>query len=297
MVGLTFFLIGMNKCGTTSLSALLRDHPDVLLPTVEEPWFFLRGTTEQDWREYETLFPRWRDYRAVGDDSTAYSSFGVMEQISSAIHDVAPQARIIFLLRDPIARMESAFREFLNSGVRYGVVPPLDFTEALLELPPIVEDSRYWPPIQRYREVFGADQVQVVYLEDLQADTAGQLGRVFDFIGVDPTRGPTGPIPQLNSADEKLQDSRLLRRARQNRHFGRHVAKVCGPDHEQMLRTLRLRRPAPTHIVWSEQARQIALDRVVPDIERLWQQYPRPHTGWPRFESLLAASTAKDPSR
>ena len=288
MVEVGFFLAGYNKCGTTTLAAMLRAHPDVLLPSIEEPWFLSRPDFEQHWPAYESLFPDWQRYRAVGDDSTAYSSVVGRRRSLDAIARHYPDARFVFILRDPVDRIESAFREFHDTGIRFGLTIPLDFTEAVLDVPQILADSRYLDGIGDYVERFGADRVLVVYLEDLAAEPTTVLGRVFTHIGVDPQAGPTSTAPRLNPGTSKYRDSRLLRGMRRNHFIGPRLAKVPIPRQEAVFRRIGLRRRSTAPPVWRQPAVDAVVDRVWPSVEELWRAYPRPRTGWPRLEGLVS---------
>ena len=70
-----FILIGAMKCGTSTVSAYLEDHPDVFMLPGQEPNFFshdevyARGT---GW--YEALFEGEGAARLIGEGSNAYAS-------------------------------------------------------------------------------------------------------------------------------------------------------------------------------------------------------------------------------
>jgi lipopolysaccharide transport system ATP-binding protein len=108
-------LIGAQRAGTTSLFNALARHPDVARPAVKEIHFFddefWRGV---DW--YRSFFPlsarrewarrRGRDLVAI--DATPYYLLhpAVPERVAATL----PEARLVVLLRDPVARAYSHYQ-------------------------------------------------------------------------------------------------------------------------------------------------------------------------------------------
>src|SRR5262245_53029682 len=105
-----FFLIGAPKAATTSLALLLGKHPQICIAKGKEPHFFsddhvfARGMS---W--YESLFAHGRTRPAIGDASTSYARSGIFPNTVHRIVEHAPNARIIYSVRHPIDRIESAY--------------------------------------------------------------------------------------------------------------------------------------------------------------------------------------------
>jgi hypothetical protein len=123
------FLIGAQKSATTSFADMLAQHPAIVLSTPKEPHFFTfnrdRGL---DW--YAERFAGPRDDRVLLDASTSYSAWpfscddgdatddprvGVPERIRS----LRPDARFIYLLRDPVERAYSAYWHRVRRGFEH----------------------------------------------------------------------------------------------------------------------------------------------------------------------------------
>jgi len=99
-----FFIIGVSKCGTTSLSQHLRNHKDIFFSDPKEPRFFSPDFPEESRRigtlgEYEELFADADGYSAVGEGS-AYYAFSKVAILK--ILEYSPDARFIFMVRNPI---------------------------------------------------------------------------------------------------------------------------------------------------------------------------------------------------
>ncbi len=132
-VRLTFTIAGFSKCGTTTLSSALGQHPDVLLPTVKEPWFFSWDDYADNWSSYQEQFPDQSRYSAIGDDSTTYTAHQFARQTAERLHRHYPDLRVLIIARDPVDRIESAFRESHHSSHRYGVLTPFALSDALAD--------------------------------------------------------------------------------------------------------------------------------------------------------------------
>lgn len=200
----TFFVIGAAKSGTSSLHFYLDQHPEVQMSPNKEPRFFAgpdRGIPyppDKVWDrdEYERLFdPR---FRVRGESSTDYAAHPRRQGSAARIRELVPEAKFVYLVRDPIARTISHYK----MGVALmGERRPLE--EALEDLNPFspyLASSLYATQIELYREHFPVEQMLVVDQNDLLADREATLGRIFAFLDVDPEAGRI-------ETEEKLLDS------------------------------------------------------------------------------------------
>ena len=98
-------VIGAQKCGTSSLELYLDLHPEIAMarPKQYELNFF---SWEDVWRRgvgwYEQQF---RDAPVRGEKSNGYSAWPFWPFVPERMKDVIPDARLIYLLRDPIERL------------------------------------------------------------------------------------------------------------------------------------------------------------------------------------------------
>src|SRR5215207_2554839 len=95
------FIIGAAKCGTTSLWLYLNQHPQIAFSIEKEPAFFVRDDylDHLDW--YESLF---EEATVVGEASTLYTTFLVHVDVPARIHGMVPDAKLIYMVRDPVER-------------------------------------------------------------------------------------------------------------------------------------------------------------------------------------------------
>ena len=214
-----FFLAGAPKAGTTSLYFYLDQHPEVFMSGIKEPGFFgaadvqsapyrdmvlrylerhrtaiqryLDGPQDQpaqyailEWEDYLKLFRDVRDEKAVGEASVDYFW---QPSAPGAIRAKVPDARLIFVLRDPA---ELLLSRYIASRWRD---PDATFREWFLKAqaspnPWFVPlgPGRYATNLKRFFDTFGGDQIRIHVYEDYRADPRGVLRDIFGFLGVDP---------------------------------------------------------------------------------------------------------------
>lgn len=190
-----FIIGGAPKCGTTSLHFILDQHPEIALPEdeihffdaddpVTHPDFFFaqRGALSYydvespEFRaRYAARFAPFVDVRLIGEDSTTY----IMSPAAPGrIRDLLPNTRMIFMLRDPVAR---AYSQYWHSVTRARATRT--FEKAIAADPGLTIGSTYLPGLERYRAMLGADRVKAVLFEDFIADQQCVVDDVTDFLG------------------------------------------------------------------------------------------------------------------
>jgi hypothetical protein len=185
---------------------MLRGHPQVFLPDNKELWYFATelqermpprpAGTPRTLDEYLRAFAGARPGQRVGEASPQY----LWSRTAAArIAEVAPQARIVAILREPVSFLHSLHLQFVESYIE---VEP-DFAKALS-----LESERrqgrhvprytYWPrtllysdhvryveQLQRYRAAFSPQQVLVLIYEEFRDDNEATVRRLLRFLEVD----------------------------------------------------------------------------------------------------------------
>lgn len=97
---------GPRKCGTTTLSEIIRRHKSVAWPTNMEPDFFILDdiTVKNNLGWYLNLYPENNDIFFDGSTHYFHSSRAIRN-----IHKYIANVKIIIILRDPVKRAHSAF--------------------------------------------------------------------------------------------------------------------------------------------------------------------------------------------
>ena len=92
-----------------------------------------------------------------------------------------PEVKLLVSLRNPIDRAYSA-----HLKRTFHKVEDRPFEQAIAELSVAVKYGFYAQQLSRYFDLFRRDQILVVFFEQITADPADGLKRVFEFLGVDP---------------------------------------------------------------------------------------------------------------
>jgi hypothetical protein len=168
------------KAGTTSLYEYLTEHPQIEMPRVKEPNYFveeLNWTRGQRW--YEEQFANVSAGRLTGDFSTNYSKYPAFDGVPERMARVLREVKLIYVMRDPVARMRSHWMHSVNAGIRR---KPL--AETLLGESHFRDCSSYAIQLERYLAHFPRERMLLLTAEELQADREHTLKQVFEFLGV-----------------------------------------------------------------------------------------------------------------
>lgn len=188
------YLIGAQKAGTTFLAALLDQKPEVCVSDPKEPQFFTNHFAD-GFGAYARCFADPAAPIRI-DASTTYSFLrprrdmdtpdapGIDAPVPQRIAEAAPEARFIYVLRDPVKRAASAHRH----NMRLAPPPegPLSLLQAFEDNPMLVVASRYADQIERYFEVFPRDRFLFLDFRRLTRETATVLDEICRFLGLDP---------------------------------------------------------------------------------------------------------------
>lgn len=188
-------IIGAMKGGTSALHRYLHDHPDIAMSAHKELNFFFGpekpSSVEGEhaaWHEgnwyrglewYASQFDESAPMR--GESSPGYTSPSHPEA-AGRIAAVAPQARLIYLVRDPLARAVSQYLHHAREGDEQR---PID--AALLDArSQYISRSRYFERVAPFLANFPREHICVLGQEELLADRRGSMATVYEFAGVDP---------------------------------------------------------------------------------------------------------------
>lgn len=177
----TFVIIGAMKCGTTSLHYYLGMHPEIGMSAEKELAYFAE---EWNWKRGEPWYRRQFDpARPVrGEASPHYTCHPQYQGVPERMHALLPEAKLIYLVRDPVERIVS---HYCHDVVRGFERAPL--AEAVLAPDSkYLQRSQYHRQIGRYLPYYPPEAVLVVDQADLRDDRRETLRRVFAFVGAEP---------------------------------------------------------------------------------------------------------------
>src|SRR6476619_2238495 len=117
------FVVGAPRCGTTTLTRFVKDHPAVHFPALKEPHFFaqhdLRGLSDHDLRrrverDYLRRFFRADQHHGIGVDGSVSYLYSP-EQLEPVLR-LWPDSRFIVSVRDPLTMLPSLHRRLIYVG-------------------------------------------------------------------------------------------------------------------------------------------------------------------------------------
>jgi hypothetical protein len=198
----SFLVIGTMRGGTSSLFKYLESHPDTAASLRKEVRYFTRYWDKGlDW--YRAHFPITR--RRFAFEATPDYLFHPFAPTRAA--EILPNAKLIVLLREPLARARSHYDHMVRLGFERR-----SFTRALEEEDGFVgealanceDDERIWQPeflyhsylarghyadqLERWLEVYPVRNFLVLWSEDLFAKRIETLDTIADFLSISPGR-------------------------------------------------------------------------------------------------------------
>lgn len=115
------FVIGAQKCGTTSLIRLLYEHPAICSFGIKEKHFYSDEVTDASYKSYLDEFSGCKKGQMTFDATPSYSFVEETPQRLKAAYSPASLAKkkFILLLREPTARQYSEYQRILRICFRF----------------------------------------------------------------------------------------------------------------------------------------------------------------------------------
>lgn len=224
------------RSATSWLNEQLRRHPELWLPPVKELHYFdardfRRPGLPRRWKKnlphlfrkawekkrlpnrwerrflffpetdlwYQSLFAEGvRAGKITGEITPAYALLSV--EAIRRVSAINPDMKILFIMRDPIARAwSSAMKDLCRRRSRViGDVTDGEFI-AKLASAPTTRKSQYTTTIERWESVFPRARFFYGFFEDIENDPVNFMERVFSFLGADPTQAAAIVTPEARN--------------------------------------------------------------------------------------------------
>jgi len=192
--------VGATAAGAGWWHRLVADHPGVSArPDLPPARHYLAhfGTEPfgpQQRTQYHGWFPR-RPGTIAGEWTPTYST---LPWVAPLLTRAAPDARILFIVRDPLARLQLAL-----AGRREDRV-----SQTGTAIAEAVDGGFYGAQLRHVLRHVPSDRVLVLQHEQCRRDRDGQLAATYRFLGLDdgyrprrwhqPAHGGTAPVPDLD---------------------------------------------------------------------------------------------------
>jgi hypothetical protein len=277
---LNFMVPGFGKSGTTTLCHMLAQHDGICFSNPKEPNFFTSDVDDRNWDDYKEGFSHGINGQIFGEASTRYTSPVYEERVASELYRLYPDLKLVFVVREPIARIESSFREMHFRGPEYGFDAPFLIQDAIGLLPMMKQGSMYWQRLKPYLDRFPAKHIHIVFFEDYISYPQKTLDALFCFLGLKPLRFSTEKFVKLNSEQSKLQDTLLLRKLRNTLYIGPLLSKMHRDTQDLIFSKLSLRRKFTSDIKWDDSYKASLIDELSQDVRQLLAYVNRSDSVW-----------------
>ncbi|MDJ0576898.1 MAG: sulfotransferase [Xenococcaceae cyanobacterium MO_234.B1] len=174
-----FIVLGGHKCGTSSLHAYLKQHPEIIMPRIKGQDILNRPSlTIEDYKNsYDTITTQ----KVFGEVSSVYLQ---SEKACLSIKKYFPEAKLLAILRNPVDRAFSHFNTLSDgkkSQLKFKNIcqNPQQFkTNSILNI------GLYYSNLKRYFENFNNQQIRILLFDLLVNNKRKFFSDFFEFIEV-----------------------------------------------------------------------------------------------------------------
>ncbi len=269
--------IGASKCATTSLHYYIKAHPQIGVQPRKEMRFFADvGTWAKgvDW--YIHQFPTGKD-RLVESFGGYYTAYPKEPEVPVRIKSLIPQAKLIYMVRDPIDRMISRYihnySELKEHRAAQAALADFDDVE-------YVPQSLYYAQLERYFPHFTREQFLVVNDDDFKNDRRATIRKIFEFLEV----APDFWSAEFDVIRHPSNQKRRLTQTGQTFHYlvGQHILKHLYGHQDHIFRKIfytPVSRAIPRPQLSADLRAQLR-DIFKPDVSKLEDFTGRKFPGW-----------------
>ena len=200
-------IIGATKSGTSSLHNYLSLHPQISMSSTKELDYFI---LEKNWSKgiewYKSCFTFNTETKILGESSPNYTACHMFDGVPEKMHSTLPDAKLIYILRDPIDRIVSHYVHNYRRRVENKTIIQV-LTD--LENNPYVLWSKYHFQLKRYLDYYSRSNILILTLDDLSKQRQQTLKKVFRFLNVDDSFHHQGFSNILYTSRGKRRASRV----------------------------------------------------------------------------------------
>ena len=239
----------------------------------KEPGFFTEHY-ERGWSWYEACFQPTKDTKAIGDGSADYSKRTRYPRAVTRIAKNLPDVRLIYIVRHPMQRIESAWKFSCKTG---GELRP--FIEAMKARPEkYVDTTDYLAQIDAYREHYSDDRILVLFLSDMARDPDGVRQRCFEFLDVD--TGYRVLDKTVHHASTDMYSMRWHARLMKRIPGLGSLRRAIPPNLRKRLRPLFSRRYVPDEPQWTRELFEMVRSRLADNSREFLVRYGKAPDFW-----------------
>ena len=177
---------GAGKSGTTSLYYYLSEHPDIFMSSAKETHFFSQHYEKGiDW--YQGQFGGYKNEKIIGEFSTSYL---MDKSVPERIQTILPNAKLLFIFRNPIDRAFSNYLFSLSLGTQVSEGSFSELIKTNEGFDEYIDPGFYVDHLRDYLSYFDLSQIYVMFTENLKSQPLLEMQRCYEFLGVDTSFQP-----------------------------------------------------------------------------------------------------------
>jgi len=296
----TFFIIGVDRGGTTSLYEYLKNIPEIFMSTTKEPWYFspvVRSVSRRitgkldDEKSYLNLFKAVKNETAVGEASAVYWRD---PESAKLIHEKIPNAKIIISFRDPVDRFISGHQKKLQSG-RYDKLIHESIQHRIKNN--FTQRSRilkkestmyYYDNLKRYLDIFEKNNILILIFEEWIKDPKHALEKILKFLNIDSSEQNFNNIIFEKHNASISTPGKLLKKVLRNKTFT-DIARSTLPKSSRDLILKKISKSSMEKIKLDKNDKQLLIEFFYNDVKKLEKLLDR-ELPWPNFKNQSSSS-------
>ncbi|MFM2063178.1 MAG: hypothetical protein RLZZ507_2848 [Cyanobacteriota bacterium] len=204
-INLHFLGLGSERCASTFLHLVLKQHPQLCLPKRKEMNFWSGSINQQKLADYLRNFEHNKNCLA-GEISPTYAAMYAEEV--ALVKEFIPDLKVILIIRNPLDRLISS----ITRRWTYSHVDKKASTNTnLLFLLRSVDNglsrrlTDYARTYQIWSEHLGKDKIFLEKFENISSDPQGVLMRILDFLEVNSNIDENALLKKPNQSKEELK--------------------------------------------------------------------------------------------
>ena len=173
------------------------------------PWYgrYMASPIDDDW--YRSLFCDRLSRRFAMEATPEYAIIGAAG--FSHLKRLAPDVKLIFIMRDPVSRAWSQVLHHCRRQRRDVREMDMAALTALVESPRFLALGDYGQTLADLDASFAPEQTLVLFYEDVHIDRSKALARILAFIGANPDWRPAAPARRFNPSQRAGMPAPLRR--------------------------------------------------------------------------------------
>jgi hypothetical protein len=197
------------------LFTYLSNHPDITTSKKKETHYFSRvtsGIEPPDLDAYHSLFHRKNKVYCEADPEYIYGG----TQLITAIKDLLPNPKIIFMLREQLEKLRSNYRHQIKTMSIPGDISFTSFislhkNECTHFDTDLIDEGKYYTYLKPWFDAFTKEQIKVLFFDDLASNPESLTHDIFNWLHLSTDMSPRANYPISNKS--AIPKNRFIHRA------------------------------------------------------------------------------------